>query len=862
MSIADLFGSVSPEYSMYAADKAKSEDYNARIKAYEDAYNQYTQDYDKYKTEAEAYNDLVTNYNEKLAAYTKDATAYNDALAIYKDQAQAYNDQLAAYKKQVEDYNAAVNKFNEGDRTIEFKDTDYYVAAPGDFTAVRPDEFTMVRPDEFELTKPEFSLTEPTAPSDPGFDQAEIDAFVKESQGRARRRGMANAAALNVLGQGGNFTAGAGIQGGAGTSTTPEFSFSSTSFEEGGVVPPPSESVVKTAGAPSARGLGYYIPPELRQFGRNAMRFFSAVDPAQGIMRGMAASGRAFDSDLTPAERRAAAIEAGLETIAPVGMIGLGALAKQPAKAVLMDVLTPTGATKDIAEDTLGDPSRRAFLKGAAATAGVAAIAPDLAMEAGEMVTKATKAAAKARINPLDMAMQNIRQLRKQIEEQYEILDSAESANFPVGSQGIVDDASVFIQRTEDEIVDEAYDALIGMDPQDFAAAIRDASDEALEEIASVQYESIVGNQRLVDDGPNTELMAQEMQRRGMHLAKDKNGVSKFPAAETFVMDVTDPITETLDVSQIIEKNAVGSPASLNMTDRTLPADVVQDMEELNIRAMQKTLEDQILKMRDAGVPEEKIEIYRKEKQGDIYEAQGLPRDMEDFYADGGIVGLQEGGAVVAPATNEQLSAMRTKVINDYGFDPMDIALEEGVDPELYLRVMYTENKGRHETKSDAGAIGLMQLMPGTAEELGVNPNSPVDNARGGARYLKRMLDRFESVPLALAAYNAGPGNVAEYGGVPPFEETQNYVAMIAPAITNENLQDVFSVGAENYLMAQPVATPEGIETLARDSSPRPQYRPFDIDYYMGTGSSPRPRLRPSNILTSSVHQQLNPALR
>ena len=90
------------------------------------------------------------------------------------------------------------------------------------------------------------------------------------------------------------------------------------------------------------RGISYYIPPEFRRMGKSALELASALDPAQGILRGMAASGRAFDSDLPPEERKAAGIEAALETLAPAGMVGIGALAKQPAKAVLMDVLTPT----------------------------------------------------------------------------------------------------------------------------------------------------------------------------------------------------------------------------------------------------------------------------------------------------------------------------------------------------------------------------------------------------------------------------------------------------------------------------------------------------------------------------------------
>jgi len=93
-----------------------------------------------------------------------------------------------------------------------------------------------------------------------------------------------------------------------------------------------------------------YLPgeKELRTSGQQVLDFVSAVDPAQGIMRGMAASGRAFDPELSVEERKAAGIEAALETLAPVGMGVIGALAKQPAKAVLMDTLTLTGAPSDV----------------------------------------------------------------------------------------------------------------------------------------------------------------------------------------------------------------------------------------------------------------------------------------------------------------------------------------------------------------------------------------------------------------------------------------------------------------------------------------------------------------------------------
>ncbi|CAB4166593.1 LT_GEWL domain containing protein [uncultured Caudovirales phage] len=107
------------------------------------------------------------------------------------------------------------------------------------------------------------------------------------------------------------------------------------------------------------------------------------------------------------------------------------------------------------------------------------------------------------------------------------------------------------------------------------------------------------------------------------------------------------------------------------------------------------------------------------------------------------------------------------------------IAREEGVDPDLFLRLIQQESSFNPDAVSSAGAIGLGQLMPGTAADLGVDPYEPEENLRGSARYLRQQLDNFGDTTLALAAYNAGPGNVRKYGGVPPFEETQNYVSKI-----------------------------------------------------------------------------------
>jgi len=102
-----------------------------------------------------------------------------------------------------------------------------------------------------------------------------------------------------------------------------------------------------------------------------------------------------------------------------------------------------------------------------------------------------------------------------------------------------------------------------------------------------------------------------------------------------------------------------------------------------------------------------------------------------------------------------------------------------GVPADLFLRLVQQESGWNASARSHKGAIGLAQLMPGTAAVLRVDPHDPVQNLDGGARYLRMMYDKFGSWRLALAAYNAGPAAVEKHGGVPPYRETTNYVRVI-----------------------------------------------------------------------------------
>jgi soluble lytic murein transglycosylase-like protein len=164
-------------------------------------------------------------------------------------------------------------------------------------------------------------------------------------------------------------------------------------------------------------------------------------------------------------------------------------------------------------------------------------------------------------------------------------------------------------------------------------------------------------------------------------------------------------------------------------------------------------------------------------------------------WVTGGSRQVAEAPALILGEAPEIPEAMVANVSNTaaqvpatYAAKVQELAARFDVSPALIEALVWQESRWRANARSPVGARGLAQLMPGTARDLGVNPDDPFANLEGGARYLREQLDRFGGdVEKALAAYNAGPGRVERAGGIPRIRETQTYVAAIMGRLSDHS---------------------------------------------------------------------------
>lgn len=188
---------------------------------------------------------------------------------------------------------------------------------------------------------------------------------------------------------------------------------------------------------------------------------------------------------------------------------------------------------------------------------------------------------------------------------------------------------------------------------------------------------------------------------------------------------------------------------------------------------MEKESSDKFLGQKPEFLKELERNVKEIHKNAEIREKREIPLPKTEFLKPEIItekVSKLENFFPAKPA--KQLNYLEKIIHNE--------SKSKGLDPDWVKAVVKTESNFNPKAVSHKGAQGLMQLMPETAESLGVeDPFDPEENIKGGTDYLKNLLGKFKDKDLALAAYNAGPGAVKKYGGIPPYSETQNYVKKV-----------------------------------------------------------------------------------
>jgi hypothetical protein len=591
----------------------------------------------------------------------------------------------------------------------------------------------------------------------------------------------------------------------------------------------------------------------------------------------MSASGRAADTELSPEERRSALIEAGIETAAPLAMMGLGALAKQPVKATVLDILTPTGAPQAVVDD-VADPSRRAFMKGAVATGGIAAIAPDVIAEALEKVPAAVKRVRGGghMATVLDSISKNKEKTRELYEKTRDLskkinpyLESIRKTNLPI--------------KTTPEEIQESFEAMGQTRELQKEAgrleSVRDGnllnllqsvrnSPKILDEARDEDLEALIGHldnlpgsgyaERLED--PEFADIFDEIKKRGLHQQKNKDGINEYPYSRMFVEEYEEGVLEINPTTP--------SSFDLKMTDRdTIPVEdlVGRDQEDRAREMIREALVKEFELGQEKGLSSEQIDTNIAIKRRTLEKEYGI-----DFSkADGGEMRKGVGSlSEIARRMNEGGPSSIDDEIN--AIVPSVIMAESSNDPKAV---------------SEDGAIGLMQVLPSTAMKPGyglptifelareqgfvVDEETPETatqllfmpdlNVEFGSRYLKAMRNEYDTMEDALRAYNAGPGNFNDYLAKGRDlsaldDEAVQYPLRVAAAgqgiNPNEPAQyEAFTESPEAFSTFMNMASEE------RPPAPRPRARP-SVTY-----DGPRPMQRPTMPQDAPQQQMMQQAV-
>ena len=234
---------------------------------------------------------------------------------------------------------------------------------------------------------------------------------------------------------------------------------------------------------------------------------------------------------------------------------------------------------------------------------------------------------------------------------------------------------------------------------------------------------------------------------------------------------ITPPISEPKGSGLISQRNKVET----NKSDDNDPLAIMRDWMEVirnsGAEYRKKAIAQHESMPTKSVTPKEKeVEAPTKGKETEETPEEKSARKNASLFDGVDLEGLDDEGFVLPryKGSNGQYVSLAREA-----------AAAEGIPEDLFLNLVQAESNFNPNAKSGAGARGLAQLMPGTAAQLGVDPDDPIQNLKGGARYLREQYDRFGDWSLALAAYNAGPGAVQKHGGIPPYKETKAYIQKI-----------------------------------------------------------------------------------
>lgn len=260
------------------------------------------------------------------------------------------------------------------------------------------------------------------------------------------------------------------------------------------------------------------------------------------------------------------------------------------------------------------------------------------------------------------------------------------------------------------------------------------------------------------------------------------------------------------ELKNILSKNKIAYEEGFMTLDEYLKAEAQASVDEATLKLEEAKAERELItnalysneedRNKALADNEKNINIYTRELKNAqlgykevsskwVDSAKSVVKALDEFGRN--VANMNKAGGVGAKQVKSASQVASTLGVNESVVDAIiKTAQKYGVDPRVMLALANQESGFNQNVTSPAGAIGVMQLMPSTAESLGVNPYDTYENIEGGVKYLAQQLETFSGdIEKALAAYNAGPAAVKKYGGVPPYAETQNYVSTIMGNIGN-----------------------------------------------------------------------------